>query len=136
MRPDVAKYELGTKRVDPETGRKFYDLNKDPIVSPYTGRTYPRSYFDEDKATAILDDEEDVDQKDLSAENENAEVMSLEDADDAAKGNSDSLPDLGDDSDVDLGDDDNDTFLADEEEGDEDVSDMISVGDDEDEDDI
>ena len=33
----VAKDKLGTKRVCPETGRKFYDLNKDPIVSPYTG---------------------------------------------------------------------------------------------------
>ena len=42
----VAKSELGTKRIDPETGRKFYDLNKDPIVSPYTGKTYPRSYFE------------------------------------------------------------------------------------------
>ena len=29
----MAKPELGTKRVDPETGRKFYDLNKDPILS-------------------------------------------------------------------------------------------------------
>ena len=35
----VAKSELGTKRIDPETGRKFYDLNKDPIVSPYTGKS-------------------------------------------------------------------------------------------------
>ena len=26
----MAKPELGTKRVCPETGRKFYDLNKDP----------------------------------------------------------------------------------------------------------
>src|SRR5690606_32614233 len=36
----VAKPELGTTRIDPETGRKFYDLNKDPIVSPYTGKSY------------------------------------------------------------------------------------------------
>jgi len=34
----VAKAELGTKRVCPETGRKFYDLNKDPVISPYTGK--------------------------------------------------------------------------------------------------
>lgn len=126
----MAKSELGTKRIDPETGRKFYDLNKDPIVSPYTGKTYPRSYFDDGKAQ-ILDEEEDVDQKELDAEDEGAEVVSLEDADDEAKGGSDDLPDMGDD-DVDLGDDD-DTFLADEEEEDDDVSDMIGVGDDEDE---
>jgi uncharacterized protein (TIGR02300 family) len=34
----VAKPELGTKRVCPETGRKFYDLNKEPVISPYTGK--------------------------------------------------------------------------------------------------
>ncbi len=128
----MAKSELGTKRIDPETGRKFYDLNKDPIVSPYTGKSYPRSYFDDGKAS-ILEDEEDVDQKELDSEEEGADVVSLEDADDEAKGGSDDLPDLGDDDDVDLGDDDDDTFLADEEEEDDDVSDMIGVGDDEDE---
>ena len=38
--------ERGTKRTDPDTGKKFYDLNQDPIVSPYTGKSYPRSFFD------------------------------------------------------------------------------------------
>jgi uncharacterized protein (TIGR02300 family) len=37
----VAKPELGTKRVCPETGRKFYDLNKEPVISPYTGKIVP-----------------------------------------------------------------------------------------------
>ena len=37
----VAKSELGTKRVCPDTGRKFYDLNKTPVVSPYTGKIVP-----------------------------------------------------------------------------------------------
>lgn len=127
----MAKNELGTKRIDPETGRKFYDLNKDPIVSPYTGKSYPRSYFDDGKAS-IIEEEEEVEQKELDAEDEGADVVSLEDADDEAKGGADELPDL-DDDDVDLGDDDDDTFLADEEEDDDDVSDMIGVGDDEDE---
>ena len=49
----MAKSELGTKRIDPETGRKFYDLNHDPIVSPYTGKSYPRSYFDSGADTSI-----------------------------------------------------------------------------------
>ena len=31
------KDKLGKKRVCPTTGKKFYDLNKDPVVSPYTG---------------------------------------------------------------------------------------------------
>jgi len=127
----VAKTELGTKRIDPETGRKFYDLNKDPIVSPYTGKTYPRSYFEEGKIAA-LEEEEEVAEKEVDAEDEEGvEVVSLEEADEDVKG--DDLPDLGDDEDVDLGDDEDDTFLADEEEEDDDVADMIGVGDDDDE---
>ena len=37
----MAKTELGTKRVCPETGRKFYDLGKTPVISPYTGKVVP-----------------------------------------------------------------------------------------------
>ena len=53
----MAKPELGTKRVDPETGRKFYDLNKDPIVSPFTGKEYPLSFFEAIKAQARSGDQ-------------------------------------------------------------------------------
>lgn len=126
----MAKNELGTKRIDPETGRKFYDLNKDPIVSPYTGKTYPRSYFDSG-ADKSIDDEEEAEEKELDGEDAGAEVVSLEEADDEAKG--DDLPDLDDDEDVDLGDDEDDTFLEEEEEEDDDVADIIGVGDDDDE---
>jgi uncharacterized protein (TIGR02300 family) len=33
--------ELGTKRLCPTTGRKFYDLGKSPVVSPYSGEVVP-----------------------------------------------------------------------------------------------
>ncbi|MEM7717705.1 MAG: TIGR02300 family protein [Pseudomonadota bacterium] len=33
----MPKEEWGTKRVCPQTGKRFYDLNKNPIISPYTG---------------------------------------------------------------------------------------------------
>ncbi|NUB44389.1 TIGR02300 family protein [Fertoebacter nigrum] len=33
----MPKEEWGTKRICPTTGKRFYDLNKTPIVSPYTG---------------------------------------------------------------------------------------------------
>jgi hypothetical protein len=59
----VAKPELGTKRICPETGRKFYDLNKDPIVSPYTGKTYPLSYFEDTKSEVIEEKAEEVEEK-------------------------------------------------------------------------
>jgi len=125
----VAKSELGTKRIDPETGRKFYDLNKDPIVSPYTGVSYPRSYFDSgsDKSSIVEDEEA---EKEIDAEDAGPEVVSLEDADDEAKGGDDAA-DIDDD--VDIGDDEDDTFLEDEEEGDDDVTDIIGVGEDDDE---
>ncbi|MBL8578143.1 MAG: TIGR02300 family protein [Mesorhizobium sp.] len=124
----MAKSDLGTKRIDPETGRKFYDLNKDPIVSPYTGKSYPRSFFDAGSEKVL---EEEVEDEKETEEEDAPETISLEDADDEAKG--DDIPDLDDDEDVDLGDDDDDTFLEDEEEEEDDVSGMIGVGEDEDE---
>lgn len=33
----MPKEEWGVKRVCPTTGKRFYDLNKSPVVSPYTG---------------------------------------------------------------------------------------------------
>ncbi|MEM6901520.1 MAG: TIGR02300 family protein, partial [Pseudomonadota bacterium] len=42
----MSKPKLGTKRTCPETGKNFYDLNKDPIVSPYTQKEYPLSFFE------------------------------------------------------------------------------------------
>ena len=126
----MAKPDLGAKRICPETGRKFYDLNKDPIVSPYTGQSYPRSYFDS-STSSVIEEDEDADEKELENE-DGAEIVSLEDADDEAKGAGDLARADDDDEDVDLGDDD-DTFLADEEEDEDDVSDIISVGEDDEE---
>ena len=126
----MAKAELGTKRIDPETGRKFYDLNKDPIVSPYTGKSYPRSYF-ETGSSKVIEEDEEVAEKEVDGEDDAPEIVTLEDADDEAKGSGSDLPDLGDsedDDDVDLDDDDDETFLPDEEEEDDDVADIIGVG--------
>jgi len=33
----VPKEEWGTKRLCPTSGKRFFDLNKNPVVSPYTG---------------------------------------------------------------------------------------------------
>ena len=128
----MAKAELGTKRIDPETGRKFYDLNRDPIVSPYTGKSYPLSFFEETSAAAVLEKDEDEDVNEVDTENTEVELVSLEDADEDAAGGDD-LPDLGDD-DVEIDGDDDDTFLEqDEDDDDDDMSDLIGVGGDEDE---
>jgi uncharacterized protein (TIGR02300 family) len=124
----VAKSELGTKRIDPDTGKKFYDLNKDPIVSPYTGKSYPLSYFQSASLKAV-EDEEEVEEKEVDVEEEGAEVVSLEDADEEAKAGDD-LPEIEDEEEVDLGEEADDVFLEDEENEDDDVSDIIGVGDD------
>ena len=79
----MAKPELGTKRIDPETGKKFYDLNRDPIVSPYTGISYPRSYFDATAESRVA--EEEVEEEELDTALEKPEFVSLEDADEEAK---------------------------------------------------
>ncbi|MFZ1680985.1 MAG: TIGR02300 family protein [Rhizobiaceae bacterium] len=119
----MAKPELGTKRTCPETGRKFYDLNRDPIVSPYTGATYPRSYFDAGTISSIVEEDE-AEEKAVDSEETAVEFVSLEEADGEEKAGTD--VDLGDD-DVDLGDDDDDTFLAAEEDEEDDVSGIIDV---------
>ncbi len=125
----MAKAELGTKRTDPETGKKFYDLNRDPIVSPYTGKSYPLSFFQETAAIAEVQDEDEV--AEVDTENTEVELVSLEDADDNASG--DDIPDMGDD-DVEVEGDDDDTFLeVDEDDEDDDMSDIIGVTGDEDE---
>ncbi|MEM0947083.1 MAG: TIGR02300 family protein [Pseudomonadota bacterium] len=67
----MPKEEWGTKRVCPTTGKRFYDLNKDPIVSPYTGevvtldtgkttRTMVADKADKDAKEEALTDDEDV----------------------------------------------------------------------------
>ncbi|WP_337183242.1 TIGR02300 family protein [Shinella sp.] len=128
----MAKPELGTKRIDPETGKKFYDLNRDPIVSPYTGKSYPLSFFEETSAAAVLEKDEDEDVSEVDTENTEVELVSLEDADEDASGGDD-LPDLGDD-DVEIDGDDDDTFLEqDEDDDNDDMSDLIGVTGDEDE---
>ncbi len=131
----MPKPELGTKRICPETGRKFYDLNRDPIVSPYTGQSYPLTYFE---GGETVEEKEKVEPETETAEAEpeagNVEIVSLEDADEEASDTGENIPDIDgdDDDDVDIGDDNDDTFLETDDD-DDDVSGIINVSDDEEE---
>ena len=49
--------EWGTKRLCPTTGKRFYDLNKNPIISPYTGEVVQ---VDQSKSRMIAADAEDA----------------------------------------------------------------------------
>jgi uncharacterized protein (TIGR02300 family) len=127
----VAKADLGTKRICPTTGKKFYDLNKTPVISPYTGEVVPiapvpvaRTRSDARAAAASS--------ASLAPEAAEAEeLVSLEEADAEEKTGKVKavLPESEDDIEVDetLGDDDDDdsTFIAEDEEDDEDVTDII-----------
>ncbi len=127
----MAKPDLGTKRTCPETGKKFYDLNKDPIVSPYTSIAYPLTAFEQVKREIrAAEEEEEIAEVDVALES--PEFVPLEEADGEDKGDAEEIPDLGDD-DVDLGEDAEDTFLEEEEEDEDDVTDILGgVGDGED----
>lgn len=129
----MAKAELGTKRTDPDTGKKFYDLNRDPVVSPYTGKSWPLSFFAENSAAIKMEEaaEDEDDIKEVDSESQEAEVISQDDAD--GDNNGDDIPDMGDDDDVDIGDDEDDTFLEQEDEDDDDMTGIIGVGGDDDE---
>src|SRR5690606_36964105 len=105
----LANQNRGTKREDPDTGKKFYDLNRDPIVSPYTGKSYPRSYFEQNVSTrkAGRDDDE-TEEEELEVEevvvasSDEPEVISLEDADaeEAGEDAGEDIPDIEDAEDV------------------------------------
>lgn len=115
----MARPELGAKRVCPVTGRKFYDLNRDPIVSPYTGITYARALF-EPRAKVVEAENDDEEQVEAGAD---VELVSLEDAE-ATTSTDDAAAVVDDTADEDLGEDDADLFVE-EEEGDDDVADLI-----------
>ena len=137
----MAKSDLGTKRICPATGKKFYDLNKTPVISPYTGEVVPIAPIAPPRTRADAAARASAAAAAAEATPEPAEaeeLVPLEEAD--AEENTGKVkavvPESEDDIEVDEtieGDDDDDsTFIADEEDGDEDVTDIIGdVGGDE-----
>eukprot|EP00873_Tetraselmis_striata_P032032 jgi/Tetstr1/452296/TSEL_039332.t1 len=144
----LASDERGTKRTCPVTGKKFYDLGKDPVVSPYTGKSYPLSFFEaaQEKAAAkfgakerkaekvVEEDEVEEADVDVAAKEAGAEVISLNDAEtdtDDDDDNDDDIPDVEDvEVDEELGGDDDDTFLETDDDDDE-IDFDVEVDDDE-----
>ena len=96
----MPKEEWGTKRLCPTTGKRFYDLNKTPIVSPYTGEIVE---FDESKNRMIAADAEDASSKKKAADESEDEVV-LDDYDVDVELDDDLLDDEDDDDNVSLDD--------------------------------
>ncbi|MEM8576136.1 MAG: TIGR02300 family protein [Pseudomonadota bacterium] len=107
----MAKEEWGTKRVCPTTGKRFYDLNRSPIVSPYTGEvveidtgTKSRTLLAskavakkekveeaEDEAVVLEDDDTaDVDLGDEVLEDDDEDTVALDDIADVSSDEDDS----------------------------------------------
>ena len=74
----MPKEEWGVKRVCPTTGRRFYDLNKDPIVSPYTGEVVELTTS---KTKMIAADAEDMSSQENKVSELDAEDVVLDDED-------------------------------------------------------
>ncbi len=104
----MPKEEWGTKRLCPTTGKRFYDLNQTPIISPYTGEVVEidisksrmiaadaedavtakakKSTADEDDTDLVDDDDVDVDLDDdlLDDDEDDDDAVPLEEIADVA----------------------------------------------------
>ena len=110
----MPKEEWGTKRLCPTTGKRFYDLNRSPIVSPYTGevvvldtgkgsRTMVADKADKDAVKkdqveddeVVLDDDDDDDSTDADLgddvleDDDDEDNVSLDDIADVSSDDSD-----------------------------------------------
>ena len=111
----MPKEEWGVKRICPTTGKRFYDLGRSPVVSPYTGevvtiddnprrgvsamvsaaaaeRTKARATVasdDEDTDILVDDDDTDVEIEEDLLEDDEEDNVSLDDLTDVASDNDD-----------------------------------------------
>lgn len=126
----MAKPELGTKRLCGNCAAKFYDLGKDPIVCPkcqtvlQLAAITSRSRAEPARAQAAAAAEEVV------PETQEAEFVSLEEADAEVEGGK-KIPEGeavdGADEEIEIEDEqlDDAAFIEEQEEGDDDVADII-----------
>jgi uncharacterized protein (TIGR02300 family) len=136
-RNPVAKPDLGTKRVCPDTGRKFYDLNKTPVVSPYTGKVVPIAVTPvraRPEPVAPARPQPVQEAEPLAPESAEVELVSLEDAEAEAQGKKPAAAAEGaeasaEEEEVEMDESlDDAAFIEEEEEGNADVSDIIGEG--------
>jgi uncharacterized protein (TIGR02300 family) len=124
----VAKPELGTKRLCGNCAAKFYDLGKDPIVCPkchtvlQLAALTTRSRAEPARAQAAAEEV-------VVPETQEAEFVSLEEADAEVEGKKVPEGEVvdGADEEIEIEDEqlDDAAFIEEQEEGDEDVADII-----------
>ena len=129
----MAKPDLGIKRVCPDTGRKFYDLNKTPVISPYTGKVVPIVVPTQSRARpepAAARPAPVVPTVSVEPETADAEFVSLEDAEAEQQGKkpaAEGAAAAGEEEEVEIGDEslDDAAFIEEQEEGAPDVTEII-----------
>jgi len=133
----VAKPELGTKRLCGSCGAKFYDLSKDPIICPkchttmvpvaLTSRSRPEPPPAARPAAAHKEEA-------VVPETQDAEFVSLEDADAEAQGKKGAEAAEGAEEEIEIDESLDDAALIEEqEETDDDVTDIIGEREDDEE---
>ena len=130
----MARPELGTKRVCPTTGRKFYDLNQNPVVSPYSGEVVPiaaATGYSRVAAPVVARKEAPAEEDE---ETEGPELVSLDEVE-AEEADKDIDADAEGDDALSIEDDDetvqDDTLVVDED--DDDATELVEVNDDDEE---
>ena len=102
----MPKEEWGVKRLCPTTGKRFYDLNKTPIVSPYTGEVVTldtakgRTLVSEKTASKAVakDEDEDLEDDVILDDDDDADIDDdlLDDDDDDDNVSLDDIADVSD----------------------------------------
>ncbi|MCF4126751.1 TIGR02300 family protein [Methylobacterium sp. SyP6R] len=119
----MARPELGLKRQCMSCGAKFYDLSRDPAVCPKCGTVYQVAALTSSRVPAPAIANRAPREEETEEEAGAPEMVSLDEVEAAEDGADVSVDD--DDADVaDAGGDD-DTFLEEDEESGDDVSDLI-----------
>jgi uncharacterized protein (TIGR02300 family) len=82
----MPKEEWGTKRLCPTTGKRFYDLNRSPIISPYSGEVVDIESARRKAVAAVIsrvapEKDDDVLVDDLDADDDLIAPGATEDAD-------------------------------------------------------
>jgi len=113
----VAKVELGTKRLCPNCGTKYYDLNHDPITCPRCGTVFEGAVERGRVRAAPVEEDEEIETEGA------AEFVSLEEADKEAAETGAAVVTAEDDEEVEeIADDETDDTFLEEEEDEDDVT--------------
>jgi uncharacterized protein (TIGR02300 family) len=120
----VAKPELGTKRICPNCGAKYYDLHHDPIICPRCGTRFEGPAV-RARAQAAAPEPEEEEEEIVAEVAPEAELVALEEADEEAA-DTGAVKIEGDDEEEEIEDGAaEDPFIEEEEEDGDDVTDII-----------